>query len=97
VPGKVIPAIDAALMQHLRTSGLTKQLTLPPSKYQRQYLGFLRGESRFVYINAFPARYLRAVADPTSAIPRICDSGSLTWGIEYNMKKRTFSGFAPNF
>ena len=97
VPSKAIPAIDAALQKHLRTSRLYKQLTLPASKYQRQYLGFSRGEARFVYINAFPARYLRAMPDPTNELPRICDGGSLTWGIEYDMKRRTFSGFAPNF
>jgi len=97
VPAKVIPAIDAALLGHLRTSRLDKQLTMPVSKYQRQYLGFSRGEARFIYINAFPARYLRAKLDPTNEIPRICDGGALTWGIEYDMKTRTFSGFAPNF
>ena len=97
VPAKAIPEIDAALLKHLSSSRLYKELTFPASKYQRQYLGFLRGETRFVYINAFPARYLTAVRDSTNELPRICDGGTLTWGIEYDVKRRTFSDFAPNF
>ena len=96
VPARDIPAIDAALHRHLRSSGLDKQLTLPIAKYERQFIGFSRGESRFVYIHAFAARFLRAKFDPAKAIPRICDGGTLSWGIEYDTKARSFSAFSPN-
>ena len=97
MPAKDIFSIDVALQKHLRASRLFKRLRLPASKYERQYLGFRRGEARFIYINAFPARYLTGVRDSTNELPRICDGGSITWGIEYDVKKRTFSGFAPDF
>jgi hypothetical protein len=97
VADEALPAIDRALLAHLRASGLTKRLMLPIAKYQRQYLGFLRDEERFIYVNAFPARLLGAVAKSGEEMPRICDGGTITWGIEYDVKKRHFFGFAPNF
>jgi hypothetical protein len=81
----------------MHASRLDRRLDLPASKYQRQYLGFLRGGRRFVYINVFPAHFLRAVRDSTKELPRMCDGGTITWGIEYDVEKRRFLAFAPNF
>jgi len=97
VPTEDVPPIDVALLKYMHASRLDKRLKLPTSKYQRQYLGFLRGERRFVYINAFPAYFLLAVRDSTKVLPRMCDGGAITWGIEYDVKERRFLALAPNF
>jgi hypothetical protein len=97
VAAEDVASVDAALYGHIRDTGLNKRLTLPVSKYQRQFLGFLRGTGRFIYINAFPARFRSAVANSSREMPRICDGGTINWGIEYDLTKRVFLGFAPNF
>jgi hypothetical protein len=96
VPGRDLPDVDAALVRHLHHSGLETGLPLAPSKYERQYLGFRRGGDRFIYVNAFAARFLRAISDPTKEMPRICDGGSYAWGIEYDVKHRSFAHFTAN-
>jgi hypothetical protein len=96
VQAEDVAAIDA-LDKYLRETGIDKRLTLPVSKYQRQYLGFLRGTERFIYINAFPARFRSAVANSSKEMPRICDGGTINWGIEYDVTKRVFLAFAPNY
>jgi hypothetical protein len=97
VADEALPTIDRALLAHLRSTGMSKQLILPIAKYQRQYLGFLRGGERFIYVNAFPARLRDAVAKSGEEMPRICDGGTITWGIEYHVKERRFLSFAPDF
>ena len=92
-----LAGIDAALDKYLRDTRIDKQLTLPVSKYQRQYLGVLRGTERFIYVNAFPARFRSAVVNSRKEMPRICDGGTINWGIEYDVTKRVFLGFAPNY
>jgi hypothetical protein len=57
--------------------------------YFRQYVGFTRNGESLVYANLFP----RAVAThprPAGAPVRICDGGSLFWGIAYNLGKHSF-------
>jgi hypothetical protein len=97
VAAQDVASVDTALHRYLRDTELDKRLTLPVSKYQRQFLGFLRGNERFIYINAFPSRFRSAVANSSKEMPRICDGGAITWGIEYDVTKRVFLGFAPNF
>jgi hypothetical protein len=84
-----VERIDEALMQYLERKGLLKMLRTPLSAYGRQYLGYNRGERRFVYINAF----MRSSGDTKSTYVRWCDGGNLFWGIEYDMKGKTFTGF----
>jgi hypothetical protein len=81
--------IDEALMVHLEKTGLAKKLRAAPASYGRQYLGYNRGERRFVYINAF----LRSSGDPRSTYQRWCDGGNQFWGIEYDMKEKVFKDF----
>lgn len=97
VPAADVAGVDAALLKHLHDSGLEKGLVLAPTKYERQFLGFRRGNRRFIYVNAFASRFLRAVGDSRKEIPRICDGGSLSWGIEYDVKRASFAHFAPNY
>jgi len=97
VPVADVVGIDVALAKHLRDARIDKKLTLPVPKYQRQYLGVLRGTERFIYINAFAARFRSAVVNSRKEMPRICDGGTVTWGIEYDVTKRVFLGFAPNY
>jgi hypothetical protein len=84
-----VERIDAALILHLEKTGLAKKLRAPLSTYGRQYLGYSRGDHRFVYVNAFP----RSSRDARSAYQRWCDGRNLFWGIEYDMKKRVFIDF----
>ena len=81
--------IDEALMQYLERTQLVKELRTPPSAYGRQYLGYNRGERRFVYVNAF----MRSSGDAKSTYVRWCDGGNQFWGIEYDMQQRIFTGF----
>ena len=85
-----LDTVDAALLLHLEKSGAAKKLRGSPSSYGRQYLGFNRGERRFIYINAF----LRSSGDARSRYQRWCDGGNQFWGIEYNVNDKTFTGFA---
>ena len=91
VADEALPPLDHALLAHLRSTGLTKRLMLPIAKYQRQYFGFLRGGERFIYVNAFPARLRGAVTKSREEMPRICDGGTISWGIEYDVKGRRLS------
>jgi hypothetical protein len=84
-----IEKIDEALMHHLEGTGLAKKLRAPPSGYGRQYLGYNRGQRRFVYVNAF----LRSSGDTKSTYVRWCDGGNQFWGIEYEMQQKIFTGF----
>ena len=84
-----VEKIDEGLMIHLERTGLAKKLRNPPSTYGRQYLGYNRGDRRFVYVNAF----LRSSGDPKSKYQRWCDGGNLFWGIEYDMQQKVFTGF----
>ena len=84
-----VEKIDEALMHHLERTGLAKKMRASPSAYGRQYLGYNRGERRFVYVNAF----LRSSGDAKSTYVRWCDGGNQFWGIEYDMQQKTFTDF----
>ena len=84
-----VARIDEALILYLEKTGLANRLRVPPSAYGRQYLGYDRGERRFVYVNAF----LRSSGDARSTYQRWCDGGNQFWGIEYDMKQKAFADF----
>ena len=92
VSQKDVEKIDAALMLHMEKAGLTKKLRASPASYGRQYLGYVREERRFVYVNAF----LRSFGDPRASYVRACDGGNLFWGIEYDVQAGTFANFEVN-
>jgi hypothetical protein len=91
-----VERIDRALMVHLSRSGLQGHLSAPPSRYERQYLGLVRGARRAVYINAFPVRGEAEHAKARMEFAEWCDGGSLFWGIEYDVKSRRFLNFSAN-
>jgi len=82
-----VSQIDAALLDYLRRPGISRTLVFPPERYGRQYLGFLRGSRRFVYVNAFPADFKACRATEYCAM---CDGGPSFWGIEYDVASRRF-------
>ena len=71
--------------------------TIKTADYSRQYIGFTRKGQRFVYVNAFSTRSARELKDHWKTIPvDVCDGGSMFWGMEYDVQKRTFSHLATN-
>jgi hypothetical protein len=81
--------VDQSLLQYLEITGLTKRLRKPPSAFGRQYVGFSRGNRRFIYVNA----YLKATGDTKSTYVRRCEAGNQTWGIEYDLQQQLFANF----
>lgn len=81
--------VDQSLLQYLDITAVTKRLRKPPSAFGRQYLGFNRGNRRFIYINA----YLKATGDTKSTYVRRCEAGNQTWGIEYDLQQQLFANF----
>jgi hypothetical protein len=88
--------IDLALMRYMVRSGLKTRLSLATDGYVRQYLGLIRDGRRFVYINAFGARTGEDLAKARSEFAKWCDGGSLFWGIEYDVRTKSFVNFAAN-
>ena len=95
VTPKVMDLIDAELFVHLRKSGIDKRLPFSPKLYVRQYAGFVRDGTRFVYVNALLVeKGSPAVGEAQKGFPRACDGVSGSWGIQYDTKAKQFSGFA---
>ena len=88
--------IDRALIKYVIRSGLKARLTSAAEGYVRQYLGLVRGGRRFVYINAFGARAGEDREEARSEFIAGCDGGSLFWGIEYDVRTKSFLSFAVN-
>jgi hypothetical protein len=100
VPATEVARIDAALLRHLRSTGLVKRLPYPLADYVRQYLGLLRNEKRIVYVNAFSVgkeSVLGRLAETARAkFLRVCDGGGAAWGIEYDTENKAFAAFETN-
>jgi hypothetical protein len=94
VPPKVVDLIDAELMTHLRKSGIDQKLPFSAKLYLRQYAGFVRDGTRFVYVNALLVEKGKPeVADAKKAFPRSCAAVSGSWGIQYDTRTKQFLGF----
>ena len=94
VPPKVVDLIDADLMVHLRKSGIDKKLPFSAKLYIRQYAGFVRDGTRFVYVNALLVEKGKPAAqEAKKEFPRACDQVSGSWGIQYDTKAKQFLGF----
>jgi hypothetical protein len=91
-----IERVDSALMKHIVRSGLRSHLALAPDGYVRQYLGLVSEGRRLVYINAFGARAGEDLSKARTEFAVWCDGGSLFWGIEYDLRTRSFLNFAAN-
>lgn len=59
---------------------------------KRQYAGFLRQKSKFIYVNAGP----NDSAPVTEVAMIVCDGGSNFFGFEYNVATQAFSEFRFN-
>ena len=62
-----------------------------PHSYYRQYVGYVAGESRAIYVNAYPR---------TTALSRKpvigCDGGARFWGVSYDAQNGRFFDLAVN-
>jgi hypothetical protein len=96
VTPRVMALVDTALMAHLRKSGIGAGLPFSPKLYLRQYVGYVREDGRFVYVNAvLVERGSAAAADARKAFPRTCAAVSGSWGIQYDLKAKKFMSFSP--
>ena len=95
VTPKIMDLIDADLLVHLRKSGLDKRLPFSAKLYLRQYTGFVRDGTRFVYVNALLVEKGKpAVEEAKKQLPRACDGVSGSWGIQYDTKAKQFLAFS---
>jgi hypothetical protein len=94
VTPKIMDLIDGDLLVHLRKSGIDKKLPFSAKLYLRQYAGFVRDGTRFVYVNALLVEKGKPeVADAKKAFPRSCAAVSGSWGIQYDTRTKQFLGF----
>jgi hypothetical protein len=74
-----------------------------PQRWQRQYVGIVRGGKRYIYGNFFPsfaeirpgAAY-DVRADPAKTVRIVCDGGSSYFGVEWDVEHHKFSQVAFN-
>jgi hypothetical protein len=94
VPAKIVDLIDPELLVHVRKSGLDKRLPFQAKLYIRQYAGFVRDGTRFVYVNAILVEKKSPLLNEAQrALPRSCGDVSSSWGIQYDTKAKQFVGF----
>ena len=94
VPPKIVDLIDVELMAHLRKSGIDKKLPFSAKLYIRQYAGFVRDGTRFIYMNALLVEKGKPAAlAAQKEFPRSCEGVSGSWGIQYDTKAKQFLGF----
>jgi len=67
------------------------------AQYVRQYVGFVIAGKKIIYVNAVAGWGIGDHPElwQTKAI-RICDGGSITFGVEYDPASKTFDHFAFN-
>ena len=95
VPPKIVAAADAALLVHLRKSGLDKRLPFSPKLYIRQYIGFVRDGVRYLYVNALLVEKKSPLVQKLQrSLPPSCGDVSGSWGIQYDPKAKQFTGFS---
>jgi hypothetical protein len=94
VPPKAMEALDAELLVHLRKSGLDKRLPFSAKLYLRQYAGFVRDGTRFIYVNALLVEKGKPLVDVAQKkFPQSCAEASGSWGIQYDTQAKQFVGF----
>jgi hypothetical protein len=89
-----IDVLEERLVVYLESS---VGVELPPRgiAYHRQYIGFVRNGSRFIYGSFYPGR--EDIAEWERVQPAVvCDGGSSLWGIAYDIDSGTFSDMAFN-
>jgi hypothetical protein len=91
--------LEADLIKELdaRTGGLGMRNGEQPPRgfeYHRQYVGFVRNGTRYIYGNFYPGGDL-ARYEHTRAVT-ICDGGSAWWGVVYIPAFRRFREFSFN-
>lgn len=65
------------------------------SKFRGQFVGFERSNERFIYASyVLHGVALRVMRDERSIV--LCDGGSITWGVVYNLETQKFSEFSVN-
>jgi hypothetical protein len=95
VTPKIMELVDADLLVHLRKTGLDKKLQFSAKLYVRQYAGFVRDGTRFIYVNAVLVEKGKPEAlEAKKAFPRSCAAVSGYWGIQYDTKAKQFLGFS---
>jgi len=78
-------AVDTAL------STISKSYRSHP-QYHRQYAGFLRGDTRVLYVNAVDRDISKTWRDPVV----ICDGGTSSFGAVFDLQTESFDSFEFN-
>lgn len=95
VPAKIVDAMDAELLVHLRKSGIDKRLSFAPKLYLRQYAGFVKDGARMVYINALLVeKGSPLAAEAQKAFPKSCEGVAGSFGIQYDAQAKKFVAFS---
>jgi hypothetical protein len=77
------------------------ELFHPPAEFYRQYVGFVLGGHRYIYVNAFPLDGLHQVPggpplDFSGELQDVCDGGADFFGIVYDPVAKAFTNFFYN-
>jgi hypothetical protein len=97
-----LDAADNALAAYLAGRLHDIQSASSPGDYYRQYAAFEIGGRRVLYINGVHTSTIERQSDPARAFDwrtaavQICDGGSITFGVEYDVTTRQFANFAFN-
>lgn len=90
-------AVDAALLPIERFEAVTIVRPYPvidPYSYARQYVGVIIHGRRLIYINAFPASWIKQQYRNKPFMA--CDGGTMFWGALYDPQTHQFSDIAAN-
>ncbi len=92
------PTLASVIAAHLQAAGSQAS----PGDYYRQYAGFVIHGRRVIYINGVASSAIESAPNPdhpfdwrTQAVS-ICDGGSITFGVSYDVETRFFTEFAFN-
>lgn len=89
-----VVALEARVAKHLAALPTGAQVRPASSvQYRGQYVGFMRGGVRLIYASFNPSN---AGPFPIGRAMRVCDGGSLYWGIVYNPASGEFSDLRIN-
>jgi hypothetical protein len=97
-----IAALEPTLASVIATHLQAEESKASPGDYYRQYAGFVIRGRRVIYINGVDHSMIEQTPNPaypfdwrTQAV-EICDGGSITFGVEYDVESGYFSIFQFN-
>ena len=86
--------LESRLIRHLE-SPTSEKSTPRDFGYHRQYIGFTKNGTRYIYGNFYPGKGEATDSERIQPVV-ICDGGAAFWGVVYDVDRGEFSDFAFN-